>query len=130
MKETEIHPPIEVSIEEEQSPPTSKRDKITEQKVETKKPKKEGKQWKEAEFRKTRRFNMVLTENEYVSLLQKAQHAKTVTSYILESCLTEKSDKIQPYKMNTELLTELGKCIKPSTLLAQISTKQPSTSIF
>jgi MobC-like protein len=112
MKETEIHPPIKASIGDEQSPPTSKRDKITEQKGETKKPKKEGKQWKEPEFKKTRRFNMVLTENEYVSLLQKAQHAKTVTGYILESCLTEKTDKIQPYKMNTELLSELGKVYK------------------
>jgi hypothetical protein len=55
---------------------------------------------------------MVLTENEYVSLLQKSQHAKTVTGYILESCLTEKTDKIQPYKMNTELLSELGKVYK------------------
>jgi hypothetical protein len=112
MKETEIHPPIKASIGDEQSPPTSKRDKITEQKGETNKPKKEDKQWKEAEFKKTRRFNMVLTENEYVSLLQKSQHAKTVTGYILESCLTEKTDKIQPYKMNTELLSELGKVYK------------------
>jgi MobC-like protein len=108
MNETEIHPPIEVSIGQEQSKSKSQSDKITE-KI---KPKKEGKQWKEAEFKKTRRFNMVLTENEYVSLLQKAQHAKTVTSYILESCLTEKTDKIQPYKMNTELLSELGKVYK------------------
>jgi MobC-like protein len=108
MKETEIHPPIEVSIRQEQSKSKSQSDKITE-KI---KPNKEGKQWKEAEFKKTRRFNMVLTENEYVSLLQKSQHAKTVTSYILESCLMEKTDKIQPYKMNTELLMELGKVYK------------------
>jgi hypothetical protein len=108
MKETEIHPPIEVSIRQEQSKSKSQSDKITE-KI---KPNKEGKQWKEAEFKKTRRFNMVLTENEYVSLLQKSQHAKTVTSYILESCLREKTDKIQPYKMNTELLMELGKVYK------------------
>jgi hypothetical protein len=84
---------------------TSKRDKITYKE----KTKKEGKQRKEPEMKKTRRFNMVLTENEYESLLLKSQHAKTVTGYILESYLTEKSDKIQPYKMTTELLSELGK---------------------
>jgi hypothetical protein len=55
---------------------------------------------------------MVLTENEYVSLLQKAQHAKTVTGYILESCLSKNSDKVRPYKMNTELLSELEKVYK------------------
>jgi MobC-like protein len=104
MNETETHPPIEVSIGQEPPKSKSKRDKITEQK--------EGKNRKEPEFKKTRRFNMVLTENEYVSLLQKAQHAKTVTGYILESCLSENSDKVRPYKMNTELLSELGKVYK------------------
>jgi hypothetical protein len=104
MNETEIHPLIEVSIGQEPSKSKSKNDKITE--------KKEGKNRKEPEFKKTCRFNMVLTENEYVSLLQKAQHAKTVTGYILESCLSENSDKVRPYKMNTELLSELGKVYK------------------
>jgi hypothetical protein len=108
MNETETHPPVEVSIGQEPSKSKSKRDKITEQKGQ----KKEGKNRKEPEFKKTRRFNMVLTENEYVSLLQKAQHAKTVTGYILESCLSENSDKVRPYKMNTELLSELGKVYK------------------
>jgi hypothetical protein len=104
MNETETHPPIEVLIGQEPPKSKSKKDKIME--------KKESKNRKEPEFKKTRRFNMVLTENEYISLLQKAQHAKTVTGYILESCLSENSDKIQPYKMNTELLSELGKVYK------------------
>ena len=108
MNETEIEPLIKVSVGQELPQMEGKRDKITEQKGKQK----AGKNRKEPEMKKTRRFNMVLTENEYVSLLQNAQHAKTVTGYILETCLSERFDKNRPYKLNTELLSELEKVYK------------------
>jgi hypothetical protein len=57
-------------------------------------------------IKRTRRFNMVMTEDEYIRLLQNAQDCKTVTEYILESCL---SDKKRPYKMTGEVLKAFDK---------------------
>jgi hypothetical protein len=54
--------------------------------------------------KRTRRFNMVMTEDEYIRLLQNAQDCQTVTEYILESCL---SDKKRPYKMTRDVLKAL-----------------------
>ena len=54
--------------------------------------------------KKSRRFNMVMTEDEYIRVLQNAQNNKTVTDYILESCL---SDKKRPYKMTPEVIAGL-----------------------
>jgi hypothetical protein len=61
---------------------------------------------KKESIKRIRRFNMVMTEDEYIRLLQNAQDCKNVTTYILESCL---SDKKRPYKMTGEVLKTLDK---------------------
>ena len=61
---------------------------------------------KKPKEKRERRFNMVMTEDEYIRLLQNAQDCKTVTEYILDSCL---SDKKRPYKMTAEVLHTLEK---------------------
>jgi hypothetical protein len=63
----------------------------------------------EPELKKSRRFNMVLTEDEYINLLQNAQHSKTVTHYVIESCL---SDTSRPYKMTVGLIEGIEKMTK------------------
>jgi Bacterial mobilisation protein (MobC) len=63
----------------------------------------------EPELKKSRRFNMVLTEDEYINLLQNAQHSKTVTHYVIESCL---SDTSRPYKMTLGLIEGIEKMTK------------------
>jgi hypothetical protein len=52
------------------------------------------------------RFEMRLTEDEYIRLLQNAQDCKNVTAYILESCL---SDKKRPYKLTVAVLKAFEK---------------------
>ena len=74
-----------------------------------KKPTQKSKRLIDPEFKKSRRFNMVLTETEYISLLQNAQHSKTVTHYVLESCLTDTS---RPYKMTVGLMEGIEKMTK------------------
>ena len=74
-----------------------------------KKPMQKSKRLIDPEFKKSRRFNMVLTETEYISLLQNAQHSKTVTHYVLESCLTDTS---RPYKMTVGLMEGIEKMTK------------------
>jgi Bacterial mobilisation protein (MobC) len=71
--------------------------------------KQKGKRLLEPELKKSRRFNMVLTENEYINLLQNAQHSKTVTHYVIESCLT---DTKRPYKMTLGLIEGIEKMTK------------------
>jgi Bacterial mobilisation protein (MobC) len=63
----------------------------------------------EPQLKKSRRFNMVLTEDEYINLLQNAQHSKTVTHYVIESCL---SDTSRPYKMTVGLIEGIEKMTK------------------
>jgi Bacterial mobilisation protein (MobC) len=63
----------------------------------------------EPQLKKSRRFNMVLTEDEYINLLQNAQHSKTVTHYVIESCLT---DTNRPYKMTVGLIEGIDKMTK------------------
>jgi Bacterial mobilisation protein (MobC) len=63
----------------------------------------------EPQLKKSRRFNMVLTEDEYINLLQNAQHSKTVTHYVIESCL---SDSSRPYKMTVGLIEGIEKMTK------------------
>jgi Bacterial mobilisation protein (MobC) len=71
--------------------------------------KKKDKRLIEPQLKKSRRFNMVLTEDEYISLLQNAQHSKTVTHYVIESCL---SDSSRPYKMTVGLIEGIEKMTK------------------
>jgi ssRNA-specific RNase YbeY (16S rRNA maturation enzyme) len=56
--------------------------------------------------KKRTRFEIRLTEDEYIRLLQNAEDCKNVTAYILESCL---SDKKRPYKLTGEVLKALDK---------------------
>jgi Bacterial mobilisation protein (MobC) len=74
-----------------------------------KKAKQKDKRLVEPQLKKSRRFNMVLTEDEYISLLQNAQHSKTVTHYVIESCL---SDSSRPYKMTVGLIEGIEKMTK------------------
>jgi hypothetical protein len=74
-----------------------------------KKTKQKDKRLVEPQLKKSRRFNMVLTENEYTNLLQNAQHSKTVTHYVIESCLT---DTKRPYKMTLGLIEGIEKMTK------------------
>jgi Bacterial mobilisation protein (MobC) len=74
-----------------------------------KKAKQKDKRLVEPQLKKSRRFNMVLTEDEYINLLQNAQHSKTVTHYVIESCL---SDFSRPYKMTVGLIEGIEKMTK------------------
>jgi hypothetical protein len=63
----------------------------------------------EKELKKIRRFNVRLGEDEYLKLLQNAENSKSVTHYVIESCL---SDTSHPYKMTVGLIDGIDKMTK------------------